>query len=373
MSRVGVERALGFACLSVALASSAVAQAPPATVRASGREPTLTFGGLLQVQGEAGDRGDSRFGTAGDRVFLRRARLTVTAKYLEEFDLRIEGDFAGSLSPATGLRAQLTDAYVNWNRYPHANVRVGQFKTPFGYEQLFSDPRLPLAERALASDRITVSRQLGVQVSGDLLDKRFNYAAGAFNGNGTNGSANDDDRFMQVARVWGRPVQRKAAGRDLAWSLGAAGYRSEDKSSAIADFGFDSTPLTADRDGIFAGERQAYELDSQLLWGPLEVWAELFHARFEPDDALPRTSFDADGSSLMALWTIVPERWQLVLRYDTFDPLTDRADDETDTWTVGGSWFLKGNDLKLLADVLALEAPGRDREYRLVARIQAIF
>ncbi len=373
MKTVRRDGTLVAVCLSVALASSAAAQAPPATVRSSGREPTLTFGGLLQVQGEAGDRGDSRFGTAGDRVFLRRARLTATAKYLEEFDIRLEGDFAGSLSPATGLRAQLTDAYVNWNRYPKANVRVGQFKTPFGYEQLFSDPRLPLAERALASDRITISRQLGVQVSGDLAERRFNYAVGAFNGNGTNGSANDDDRFTQVARAWARPVQRKAAGRDLAWSIGAAGYRSEDRSSAIADFGFDSTPATADRDGIFAGERQAYEIDSQLLWGPVEVWAELFRARFEPDNAIPRASFDADGSSLMAFWSIAPERWQLVLRFDTFDPLTDRADDETDTWTLGGNWFLKGHDLKLLADVLALEAPGRDREYRLVARIQAIF
>jgi phosphate-selective porin len=69
----------------------------------------------------------------------------------------------------------------------------------------------------------------------------------------------------------------------------------------------------------------------------------------------------------------VPERWQVVLRYDTFDPLADRDDDETDTWTLGGNWLLKAHDLKLLADVLAIEAPGRDREYRLVARIQAIF
>lgn len=43
------------------------AQAPPAEVKAAGREPILTLGGLIQAQAEGGDKGDSRFSTANDR------------------------------------------------------------------------------------------------------------------------------------------------------------------------------------------------------------------------------------------------------------------------------------------------------------------
>ncbi|HET9226199.1 MAG TPA: porin, partial [Thermoanaerobaculia bacterium] len=111
------------------------------TVKPAGKEATLAIGGLLQVQAEFGDRGDSRFGTDNDRFYLRRARINATGKFLEEFDFRLEGEFAGTLSDTSSLRAQLTDGFINWNRYEEANIRVGQFKTPFGYEQLVSDPR----------------------------------------------------------------------------------------------------------------------------------------------------------------------------------------------------------------------------------------
>src|SRR5215210_7146269 len=82
------------------------------TIKPAGKEPTLTIGGLLQVQAEFGDRGDSRFGTDNDRFYLRRARINATGRFLEELDFRLEGDFSGTLANTSGLRAQLTDAFI---------------------------------------------------------------------------------------------------------------------------------------------------------------------------------------------------------------------------------------------------------------------
>ncbi|HXU44061.1 MAG TPA: porin, partial [Thermoanaerobaculia bacterium] len=133
----------GFAlAVLAALAAVPVAaqQSPLAVAKPAGREPTLTIGGLVQAQGEFGDRGDARFTNDNDRFYLRRARLNASGKFLEEFDFRVELDLAGSLANTSALRAQLTDAYVTWNHTPAAAVRVGQFKTPFGFEQLYSDP-----------------------------------------------------------------------------------------------------------------------------------------------------------------------------------------------------------------------------------------
>ena len=95
------------------------------TVKPAGKEPTLSIGGLLQVQADVGDQGDSRFTNNNDRFYLRRARLNATGKFLEEFDFRLEGEFAGTLANTSGLRAQLTDAFITWNRHPAANIRVG--------------------------------------------------------------------------------------------------------------------------------------------------------------------------------------------------------------------------------------------------------
>src|SRR5262245_3475805 len=103
------------------------------TVQPSGKEPVLKIGGLLQVQSDFGDKGDGRFTTGNDRVYLRRARLNATGKFLEEFDFKIEVDLSASLGNnpqiSTNLRGQMTDGYINWNKYVTANIRGGQFKT----------------------------------------------------------------------------------------------------------------------------------------------------------------------------------------------------------------------------------------------------
>jgi len=156
----------------------------------AGKEASLKIGGLLQVQGDFLDRGDSRFTTSDDRIFIRRARLSASGSFLESFDFKIELDLAGSLTNnpilAGNLRAQMTDGYVNWNKYAYANIKGGQFKTPFGYEQLFLDSKLYTIERSLVNDRLTLSRQIGAQAAGDVFEKRFSFAIGAFNGNGRN-------------------------------------------------------------------------------------------------------------------------------------------------------------------------------------------
>jgi phosphate-selective porin OprO/OprP len=106
----------------------------------------------------------------------------------------------------------MTDGFVMWSRHVGLTVRAGQFKTPFGHEQLTGDPVLFTIERSLANDRLTMSRQVGVQVAGALAQKRFNYALGLFNGNGVNNGVNDGEDFLYVARLTGVPAQGKVSG-----------------------------------------------------------------------------------------------------------------------------------------------------------------
>lgn len=117
------------------LAAPLHAQETP-VVKPAGEEPKLTLGGMAQVQGEFGDAGDSRF-SKSDRFLLRRARMNAQGRFLEGFEFRIELDLGGG---GSSLRAQMTDGYVSWSKHRIVNIRAGQFKTPFGFEQLVPTP-----------------------------------------------------------------------------------------------------------------------------------------------------------------------------------------------------------------------------------------
>jgi len=369
-------RRVGPGCVLALAAASAFGQTKGAvTVQAAGGEASLTLGGLLQVQFEDGDRGDSRFPATGeDRFYLRRARLNATGSFAEDFDFRLEFDLAGTLGSTNGLRAQMTDGYVNWNHYAYANVRAGQFKTPFGFEQLYPDPRLLTIERTLANDRLTLSRQLGAQLWGDLLDKHVSYAVGVFNGNGVNNSANDNGKFLWAARLAATPWKGNLFGGPASGAIGGNYFESEDTALSLPDLSLDSTPSTPDKDGLFTGKRHGYGFDSQLETGPFSLWVEYLDNHLEPADAKPFAEFDADGWYVQAGVYLVPKKLQAVAKYETFDPSRRLSNDDTSTVTLGLNYFLHGNNLKLQLDYLRTELPGNaDTQNKLIMRLQAWF
>ena len=361
--------------LLLAFAAAAQEGGGLVVVKPAGKEPTLTLGGLLQVQADFGDRGDARFTDGNDRFYLRRARLNATGRFLEEFDFRLEMDLAGSLSNSAGLRAQMTDGYINWNRFAAANIRAGQFKTPFGFEQLYSDPRLITIERSMVNDRLTLSRQIGAQVGGDLADKRVSYALGAFNGNGVNNNFNDNGKFTWVGRLSGIPWQRGSGDGAMSWSVGANGFTSEDTALAEpSEFRLDSTPATAAADNLFTGKRRGAGFDTEILVGPFELWAELLQVRWEPDSNRPRPQLDSGGWYVQASMFAVPKKLQFVAKYETFDPDRDAGKDETNTGTLGLNYYIKGHDLKLMLDYMRVDAADRpSKENKMLARLQVIF
>jgi len=346
-----------------------------ADVKMGGKTEALQLGGMVQVQSESGDQGDARFSDGNDRLYLRRARLNAGGRFLEEFNFRAELELAGSLANTSGFRAQLTDAYVNWNRFDSANVRVGQFKTPFGFEQLYPDPNLYFAERSLVSDRLTPGRQLGVQTGGEAWYDRFNWALGLFNGNGINQNFNDNDRFMEVARVSVAPVSGRFFDKPSRWTIGIDNFHSSDTNVPVAtDFGIDSTPSTPAKDNIFAGARRGIGYDSQLQFGMVEAWGEYLQVTFNPTDRLPLRRFRSSGWSGQLSAFIIPNKLQLAARRDRFDPDREIGGNETGTTTLGANWYFKQNDIRLQLDWLRSDVPGLTKpQQKWIARLQTLF
>lgn len=355
-------------------------KAPFAVVKPAGKEPKITLGGFVQGQAEFGEAPDSRYiGSDGkpieDRLLLRRTRLNVQGSFLEHFDFKLEADFgANGISETANYRAQLTDAFVNWNRYELANVKMGQFKAPFGFELLASDSKLLTIERSLPIDRLTDARQIGMALSGAALEKRVGYSAALFNGTSVNNSYNDNDQFMYAGRVHGIPVKTKLGEQDLQWSLGLNGLTSQDNgtngpaSVTKAGFGLPGN--------VFQGERWAWGADTQLKVGPFELQAEYLHARFNP---VTSPSFHGEGWYVLGGYYILPNRLQGIVRYETFNPRTSVDGDSTDVWTFGLNYYIKGDDIKLMVNYLLGDrdgsgsVPANDNEGRLLARVQIIF
>jgi phosphate-selective porin OprO/OprP len=331
--------------VEVAARSSEVAVKPAASV------PKMTIGGFIHAQAESGGQVDPRFSDDNDRFYVRRARLNTQGKFVEHFDFKVEMELSGALGASSGMRAQMTDAFITWTQHPAASLRLGQFKSPYGFEHLYADQRLPTPERALGTDRLTLGRQIGLQLFGELANKRLTYAVGAFNGNGVNTSVNDDDGLITVARLAGKVYEAKR----VRWSVGVDGFRGEDRAVTVApELGFAGN--------TFAGERHGWGVDTQVTAGPVELWVEALNTTHDPLSGVTR-----DSQSLMvqgSYW--LTKKLQAVGRLESFEPSANV--DALTGWLIGGSYSIKGDDVKLQLNYVRGE-----HDDRLIARVQTVF
>src|SRR2546425_6282803 len=147
-----------------------VEEKPPIYVQQRGSEIKLVLGGFIQVNFEDSDAFafNGNFGQSAlkDRFRLRRARVNLTGDFAEQFDFKMEGDF-GQNDGTSGNRTAFsaTDIWVNWHQFPAAQVKVGQYKAPFGLEQrMTSDTTLLTIERTLPTAAITPDRQIDAEL-----------------------------------------------------------------------------------------------------------------------------------------------------------------------------------------------------------------
>jgi len=385
----------------------------PVYVVPGASELKLTLGGFIQAQYEAGDvfAFEGRFGSAAikDRFRLRRARINLTGEFAEQFDFKLEGEFEQSdvgltIRDATGrtlgsnsTRTAFggTDLFINWHRYPEFQIKVGQYKAPFGLEQLTSDTKLFTLERSQVTSALTPERQVGVEVWGKPLTSVFpeqkdllTYYAGIFNGNGRNISVNDNNEYMSVGRIELQPWKGKVAGQDLWFRLGANALQSRDATGTVLSPG---GTLRVNGDGSMssftapsAAEREGWGTDATFHWGPFDLIGEYLSERYEarPASGLAPafTNFRAEGYYVQGSYFLIPKKLQLVTKYEHFNP-GQIIDDNLDSITGGVNYYIHGDDVKLMADYIHTWSNFRDARPALgpsdfdevIVRLQVIF
>jgi len=142
-----------------------------------------------------------------DTFMVRRMRLESFGWIGDIIGFSVSADIAAS-PPAAG-QSQLAsgDNYVFIApRQNLAIVQVGQFDSPFTYENRMSDKTMDFMEKSLTTRNLGVQpgKEQGLMVHGLLPEEVAYYALGLFNGDGQN-FKNQDSDFDLMGRAWLAP------------------------------------------------------------------------------------------------------------------------------------------------------------------------
>jgi phosphate-selective porin OprO and OprP len=369
----------------------------PVYVLPGASEYKLTLGGYIQMNSESGDVSafEGRFGQTAlkDRFRLRRARITLTGDYKEQFEFKIEGDFEQSdgLSSATRTGFSSTDIFINWHGVPEANIKVGQWKAPFGLENLTPDSQILTIERSLPTGAIVPERQIGLMLWGKPLTNVLpeqkdlvTYYAGMFNGNGRNFNNNDNNEFMYVGRIELQPFKGEVMGQEASLKIAGDYFFSRDETGTNIS---PALNLRVNTDGSLASyvlaspdERHAYSFDAWLKIGPFDLIGEYFSENVQPRGVPLFSEFDPSGYYVQGSYFIIPKKLQLVVKYESLNP-GQVAGDDISSITGGINYYIHGDHIKLMANYIhtwsdfreANPLFGDDQFDEVILRLQIMF
>lgn len=234
---------------------------------------------------------------------IRRARAGLKGEILKRINYILQIDAAKS--------PVLLDAKVEITFSPYAKLTFGQFKVPFGLENLTSSSALDTINRSQTVENFcpgrdirAQGRDIGVSLSGKF--SRIEYNLGVFNGEGSNRTDTNEKKDL-VARL----------GFHLFDFLTLSLSHYQGKSTL---FGGDSV-VDRDRTGI----------DIFLAHEQISVKGEYISARDYQTDKY--------GWYIQGGYFLVPDRVQAIVKYDSYDLNMDIQGDRNDVITLGLNWF----------------------------------
>jgi phosphate-selective porin OprO/OprP len=246
-----------------------------------------------------------------DQFLLRTARLSLDGKIDEDFSGRFTYDFGNNTT-------SLVDAYVDYKPDPLFNVRVGKFKAPIGLERLQSETEILTLERNTVTNLVP-NRDLGIQVSGEIIPQTLEYQLALTNGaaDGVNSSTDVDGGKDVVARIFAHPfsdseiVELQGFGAGIAGSYGqrdgtttspnlTSGYRSHGQQTI---FSYNPAAGTVFADGT----TWRINPQSYFYYGPIGVQAEYLLESQELTKGTTRAELENDAWSVGASYVLTGE------------------------------------------------------------------
>ncbi|MBA2498592.1 MAG: porin [Chitinophagaceae bacterium] len=336
------------------------------------RFENLYVSGYMQPQFQAAQRkgtpaygGNSFQEFSDNRFMLRRARI--------KFDYVVPGkigDFPAALFTfqfeATERDVNIRDVYVRVFEPKEKNLSLtaGLFSRPYGFEVNLSSSFRETPERGRMSQLLMPSeRDLGIMATYESQNEsrknpQLKFDIGLFNGQGKSGPAEFDSYKDLISRLRLKPVD---FGKNKDFSIGAGlsllygGWAQATKykyemgqQNGLFVFMVDSS---LDNIGDKA-PRQYYGADVQFIkthgWGKTEIRGEYWRGIQPGTESTTENPGELpieptyirhfDGAFFYFLQNIINDKWQLMLKYDWYDPNTDIS--KTDIGKTGSNLSL---------------------------------
>jgi phosphate-selective porin OprO and OprP len=291
----------------------------------------------------------------GDGFRLRRARLGVSGAVADDWSYQSEIDFAEN-------GVAFRDVYLRYSGFERGALTIGNFKVPFGMDQLTSSNHLAFIERSLPTD-FTQSRRLGFgySSSGDnwgFSSMLFGQEVGTNNDRVADGA---DEGMGLGARFFGTPVRSDSNVLHLGIALTTEDtFHSEDETarfrarpeSRVTGVRLVDTGTIEDADRI-----NRFGLEAGYQMGPLLLQGEYLTASVDRSGGLD--SFDFDGYYAQASYVVGGSQrsyrggafrnpavgsWELGLRYSNINLNDgDVQGGEQNNVTLGLNWYAARN------------------------------
>lgn len=278
-----------------------------------GGRPGVEVGGLL-IAGFRAEPPESARSTAFD-LFHARLSASGTAGLGVEYLVKTGFDPADR-------DLSLLDARLTIPLRPELRVSAGQFKAPFSREALMGPAELQFAGRAQGPAALAPLRQVGVQLAGDVLDRRLRYRAGVFNGEGR--TAENPDGLMLYA---GRLEFSRLGGDvqfydELNVTVGGSAAFADESGRDVSDAGPFHAPLAVATD--FRGERLLLGGDLQVAYRGVFLAGEYVRGEYDPEPLIDGSTGAptqvAEGVTVEGGYKLWGGLVDLIGRVDSFDP-----------------------------------------------------
>jgi phosphate-selective porin len=270
--------------------------------------------------------------------------------------------------------AFLEDAQIGWDVSKKGTFRLmfGQYKVPFGHQELTSSGSQLFVDRAEVSNQYARGRDLGLGVIGVLFNNRLEYRAGLFNGNGLTRTTNDNDQFQYNARV----MFQLAGNQNLkqrGWVSGAfyseGDFESTDKPLVAIAANFEKNDFHRTTTNVDLKDT-IWGFDGTFKFKGVFATAEYYIRERNPETG---SKFNSDGWFAELAYNMGKKRnWAIAGRVGSYDPSDLASGNDRNEWRVGLSYFYSRHTLKVQADYGQLEDEGarsgagvKNKEFRL--------
>ena len=277
-----------------------------------------------------------------DSFDIRRTRTSLKGKISKRLKYRLQTEFGGSSQ-------KLLDAELTFDIHPMINLSVGQFKIPFSNENLTSAAYLEFINWSQVVSALTArskdvignycGRDIGIKLYGNLSNlTNFEYSIGIFNGSGINTVDLNEEKDI-IARTALHPLKYLTLG---------------------SSFYYGKYTLTNTLDKILARERIGADLSYQS--NNISLKAEYIHGK---DDIVEKA-----GWFVQAGYFLFPDKFQSLLKYDTYDPDTHVSNNSTNIYTVGFNYYFdKKSKIQVNYEIIDEQCQEKENN-ALIAQLQ---